>query len=65
VTSLYWLPLLLLAACPLMHVFGHGGHGGHGGHERNKDEVAGQSPATPDAPTTSPGRSHSHGGDLP
>lgn len=27
------LPFLLLAACPLMHLFGHGGHGheGHGG----------------------------------
>jgi hypothetical protein len=27
----YW-PWLLLAACPLMHLFMHGGHGGHGGH---------------------------------
>ena len=26
------LPLLLLLACPLMHVFMHRGHGGHGGH---------------------------------
>lgn len=25
------LPLLLLLACPLMHVFMHHGHGGHGG----------------------------------
>lgn len=25
------LPWLILAACPLMHVFGHGGHGAHGG----------------------------------
>lgn len=24
-------PFLLLLACPLMHLFGHGGHGGHGG----------------------------------
>lgn len=24
------LPLLLLLACPLMHVFMHGGHGRHG-----------------------------------
>jgi hypothetical protein len=23
------LPLLLLLACPLMHLFHHGGHGGH------------------------------------
>lgn len=33
-----WLPLVLLAACPLMHLFMHHGHGqgGHGshGHER-------------------------------
>lgn len=28
----YW-PYLLLLACPLLHIFGHGGHGGgHGGH---------------------------------
>ena len=26
------LPLLLLLACPLMHVFMHRGHGGHGDH---------------------------------
>jgi hypothetical protein len=26
------LPLLILLACPLMHVFMHHGHGGHGGH---------------------------------
>ena len=24
------LPFLIILACPLMHVFGHGGHGGHG-----------------------------------
>ena len=34
-----YLPFLLLLACPLMHIFGHGGHGGHGGHEAEpKDE---------------------------
>lgn len=33
----YW-PFLLLAACPLLHLFhGHGGHGGHGGHEKDKE----------------------------
>lgn len=26
------LPFLLLLACPLLHMFGHGGHGGHAGH---------------------------------
>lgn len=31
-----WLPYLLLAACPLMHLFhGHGRHGSHEGHERS------------------------------
>jgi hypothetical protein len=25
-------PFLILLACPLMHLFGHGGRGGHGGH---------------------------------
>ncbi len=34
-----WLPWLLLAACPLMHVFMHHGH--HGGHDHSR----GQSPA--------------------
>ena len=31
----YW-PYLLLAACPLLHIFGHGGHGGHGDDESPK-----------------------------
>lgn len=26
------LPFLLIAACPLLHLGGHGRHGGHGGH---------------------------------
>ena len=38
------LPLLLLLACPLMHVFMHGGHGGHGGHGQSQ----GQSPSKAD-----------------
>jgi hypothetical protein len=32
------LPYLLLAACPLMHLFMHGGHGHHGGGTRDKVE---------------------------
>jgi hypothetical protein len=29
-----FLPLVLLLACPLLHMFHrHGGHGGHGGHQ--------------------------------
>ena len=41
---LYYLPFLLLLACPLMHVFMHGGHGGHGrqGDERAPDPSDGQ-----------------------
>ncbi len=27
--------LLLLLACPLMHLFMHHGHGAHGGHDEN------------------------------
>ena len=35
------LPLLLLLACPLMHVFMHNGHGSHGGgHARHHDAKA-------------------------
>ena len=36
--ALYYLPYLLLLACPLMHVFMHRGHGGHGGHHGRNDE---------------------------
>ena len=36
------LPWLLLAACPLMHLFMHGGHGGHGDHRgRGNDDAPG------------------------
>jgi hypothetical protein len=34
------LPWLLLAACPLMHLFMHGGHGDHGDH-RGRDNGPG------------------------
>ncbi len=34
-----WLPFLLLALCPLMHVFMHGGHGEHGDdHKPHSDD---------------------------
>lgn len=29
-----WLPFILLAFCPLLHIFGHGGHD----HSRNKED---------------------------
>ena len=31
------LPYLILLACPIMHIFGHG-HGGHGGHNKEDKE---------------------------
>ena len=33
--ALGFLPFLLLAACPLLHMFMHRGHGGHGSHGTN------------------------------
>jgi|SRR6516225_5894047 hypothetical protein len=58
-----YLPWLFLAACPLLHLFGHGhsGHGGHGG-ERNGD--ADRTPAGgPTAGRPPPDQSHHHEGD--
>jgi len=34
------LPLLLLLACPLMHIFMHHGHGGHGNHHESGPSTA-------------------------
>ena len=69
VGGLVWLTILLLLACPLIHMFGHGGHGGHGGHRKNRQEAAGDSsPATPGtdvAADSNASRPHSHGVDLP
>lgn len=39
-------PFLILLACPLMHLFGHGGHGGHAGHKRD-EELAPPNPPEP------------------
>jgi hypothetical protein len=33
------LPWLLLAACPLMHLFMHGGHGGPGDHRDHEGDI--------------------------
>lgn len=41
--GLPYLPFLLLAACPLLHVFGHGGHGGHSGHRHSQQHRSGDS----------------------
>ena len=43
------LPWILIAACPLLHMFMHGGHGGHGGHGD------GQRPSEPPARGDLPG----------
>lgn len=41
-------PFLILLACPLMHLFGHGGHGGHGSHGRNHRSGPGRPAADED-----------------
>ena len=51
------LPFLLLAACPLMHLFHHGGHGSHDGEREgtsgaSKDRDGNSSPPSD--------RSHQH-----
>ncbi|MBS0324924.1 MAG: DUF2933 domain-containing protein [Proteobacteria bacterium] len=43
--ALPYLPWLLLAACPLMHIL-HGGHG-HGGHPEGGQDRAGGGSVTP------------------
>lgn len=37
------LPYVLLLACPLMHLFGHG-HGRHGGHRHGGDQSDARKP---------------------
>lgn len=39
------LPFLILLACPLMHLFGHGGHGGHGASDPKPKDDARAAPA--------------------
>ena len=65
-----YLPWLLLAACPLMHMFMHGGHnhGGHGGH--GGDTASSDPPAakrgTGEPNAAPPPSDHSHHrGDRP
>ncbi|OUM00436.1 DUF2933 domain-containing protein [Variovorax sp. JS1663] len=43
-------PFLILLACPLMHVFGHGG--GHGGHGHGHGQHGGDDSSTDRKPTT-------------
>ena len=54
-----WLPFILLAACPLMHLFhGHGGHGGHG------HQAAGDEPRQPEGAPPS-GAASAQGSPVP
>jgi Protein of unknown function (DUF2933) len=51
-------PFLILLACPLMHIFGHGGHGEHGGHSSHRGDE-------PPALTKRPGDAEQgHGGHV-
>lgn len=43
ISGLSWLPFLLLLACSLMHMFGHGAHGGHGTHSAHDHATQGGS----------------------
>jgi hypothetical protein len=45
------LPWLLLAACPLMHLFMHGGHGA--GHNHSGAEAGDRKSGAPDQPSKS------------
>lgn len=45
--ALGYLPFLLLAACPLLHMYMHGGHGGHGGHSGRPGSQAIRRPGRP------------------
>jgi hypothetical protein len=55
------LPFLLILACPLLHMFGHGGHGRHGSHGRHGG-VGESQQSTPAAaigtPSDDPHREH-------
>ena len=57
-----YLPFILLLACPLMHVFGHGGHGGHGGHdaEPNERQTSDEASKPSDEPAKKPDSASTH-----
>ena len=63
--GLPYLPFLLLAACPLIHMFGHGGHGGHSRHRSSDAEISLPDGVKPKAARRSTEATHRHGGDLP
>lgn len=72
IAGLIWLPWLLLLACPLMHIFGHGGHGSHGGQMSHSDHKKTAANSTEQDPQNSvpsvdakADRSRPSEGDLP
>ena len=55
------LPFLLLAACPLLHLFhGHGGHAGHGGPASDDAPAPRPVEERPPAPAGTPPAAHHH-----
>lgn len=52
-------PFLIILACPLMHLFGHGGHGGHGDHAGRGEPRQDRPPDAAPPRDESPPR-HSH-----
>lgn len=61
-TGLQYLPLLLLAACPLIHLFGHRhGHGNHPGASTGDQPP----PASGNQSGDMGGNTHRHGGNQP
>ena len=53
-----FLPFLLILACPLMHIFGHGGHGHGGGHSRDSDQDSDSQASNRSG--NAPGAGHQH-----
>lgn len=66
IAGLTWLPFLLLLACLLMHVFGHGGHAAH--RDANETPSSGTGTISRDTEGRGDSKSHEarqHDGDLP
>lgn len=59
------LPFLILLACPLMHLFGHGGHGGHGSHGEQRDAGADDAPPRASRDGSRPPTTGGHAGHQP
>ena len=56
-----YVPFLLLAACPLMHLFMHGRHGGHASSDAEDGSTNRQSSCVRSSDAGRPPRSHRHG----